>query len=159
MADLLSAAERVEIRSAIQDVFDTYMKEPAILHIRNQGEKLSAFNESIEDSKAELKIELFVLYIPDTSDTDAESEQRKEGYFDNSEGVIFIPVSTLKGTTPILWDDLKGADIVPNRDTIIIKGKERTIMGVNPVGPDESSFFLVKLQYFNKLISKGVGEA
>ena len=158
MADLLSAEDRAEVRSAIQDVFDTYMKEPAILCIRNQGQKLSAFNEGIDDVKAVVKYELDVLYIPDTSDTDAESEQRKEGYFDNSEGVIYIPVPSLKSTTPKLWDDASEADIVPNRDTIIIKGKERSIMGVNSVAPDEGSFFMVKIQYFNKLIAKGIGE-
>ena len=158
MADLISASERAEMRSAIQDVFDTYMKEPAVLKIRNQVETLTAFNEDLDLHKAPVDVAVNVLYLPDKSDDDAEAEQRKEGYFDSSEGVVYIPISTLKATDPILWSDLSGADIVPNRDTIVIKGKTRTIKGVNPIAPDESSFFMLKIHYFNELVSKGVGE-
>lgn len=158
MADLISPAERAEIRSAISDVFDTYMKEPAILKVRNQGETLTAFNEGLDSHKTPIDFAMDVLYLPDTSDSDAEAMQRKEGYFDSSEGVVYIPVSTLKATTPVLWTDEGGVDIVPNRDTIVIKGKTLTITGANPVGPDESSFFMVKLQYFNELVSKGAGD-
>jgi len=165
MADLLTEQDRAEIRSAIQDVFDTYMKMPATLEIRNLGEKLAAFNEQRSQHRDAETFDVLCLYLPDKNDEDAEAMKSRDGYFDNTEGVIYIPVSTLKGTTPPLWDDGTGTVITANRDSIVIQGERLTIFGVNAVGPDEgtlnvdqSTFYMVKLQYFNELKSRGAGQ-
>lgn len=159
MADLLTATDRAEIRAAIQDVFDTYMKKSATLIIRDQGETLTAFVEGIDSHKTPVEYNILVLYLPATTDQDSEAMKNKTGYFDDSEGVVFIPVSTLKAQTPPLWTDGQGSKIEANRDTIVVDGNILTIMGVNDVGPDEESFFMVKLHYFNTLKKKGVGES
>lgn len=158
MADLLTISDRTEIRAAIQDVFDTYMKEPAILRVRNQGVTLTAFNEDLDTHKTPIDFEINVLYVPVHTESDGEAQTRKEGYYDGSESIVYIPVSDLKNTTPPLWDDLTGIDIVPNRDNLIIKGESLTIKAANPVAPDESSFFMVKIVCFKEMESKGAGE-
>lgn len=151
MADLLTAAERAEILSAIQDVTDTFMKIPVILKQR-RDKLITAFNENRDDNSNTYEIELLGLFVPEKTDTDAEAMLDTSGALDASQGDVYFNYQDLLNLeSPSLINNAGQVDIVPNKDTIVIKDEERDIIAVDLVGPNEDIFYLVKLIIKNRI--------
>lgn len=150
MANLLSTDEWNEIRGAIHDVTDTFLKKP-ITYIQRTERKLYAFNESRADTMNKTPYNLVCLVVPENTDaSQAQVMQDQKGSFDGSEGYFLFSYPDLLAFSPSM---ISGGNPVfkPNVDTFKLDGIEYTIIGVNLVGPTEGDFQLVKVHYKKQL--------
>lgn len=147
MADLLSASDWSEIRSALQDVMDTFFKLP-VTYVRRTSRKLHAFHEDRAADLTKTSYPLFALMVPDSKDDDdSKSLEVNKGYADLSEGYVYFNYQSLANHTPALIDANGRPAFIANKDSLVLLGKEVTITGVNLVGPTQSNFQLVKVHY------------
>lgn len=145
MPDLLSSSDWLEIRAAVKDVTDTFLKLP-VVYIQRTTRKLSAFHENRSADLLQTNYNLFSLMVPENTERGrAQVDQRLSGSIDLSEGYLLFSYPDLQ----IL--SLIGADgrpvFVANKDSFLLLGKEVSIIGVNLVGPTQTNFQLVKVHY------------
>lgn len=146
MSDLISSSEYAEIRSAIQDVKDTFFKLPVTV-ILYRTTKLTRFSEKKSNNLNPTSIAMTGLYVPSKSDDDSQAMQDRKGFSDISEGAIYLGYTECLATTPALIDGNGSPNIIPNKDELEFLGRKATIIGVNILGPDEAVFHLVKVHY------------
>lgn len=147
MADLLSSSDWTDIRSALQDVMETFFKLP-VTYVRRTDRKLQAFHEKRSADLVATNYPLLALMVPENKDDEsAKSLEVNKGYADLSEGYLYFNYQVLLNHNPALIDANGKPVITANKDSLILMGKEVTITGVNLVGPSESNFQLVKVHY------------
>lgn len=150
--DQLSASDWTTIRSALQDVMDTFFKLDVQLTFRNKR-RLTKFHEKRNDNLSTITYALKALYVPENrDDTTSQANQDKKGYADLTEGILYFNYQYLLTYSPPLIENGIPV-IVANRDSVIVFGGEATIIGVNLVGPTESNFQLVKV-HWKKILDK-----
>jgi hypothetical protein len=164
MADLISSSDWGEIRSALEDVKDTFFKFPVIFRKRTTR-KLTNFHESREADLDYIDYPLLALKVEEKTDNESRGTENKEGSVDIAEGYIYLSYQKLLVTNPPLitastFDDTFDEtftdgggrhQFVLNKDSFIFDGMEHTILGVNLVGPTQSDFQLVKITYKKQL--------
>lgn len=151
--NLLSDQDWLDFRGALVDVADTFHLCPVQILFRTEI-RLTAFNESRASNKAITAIDLLCLNVERSSfDAGAKAMMKQEGFMDNAEGYILLHYLTAKNAVPSLIDANGASALRENRDTIMLLGLERDIMGVNLVGPTQTDYQLVKIHY-KKILGK-----
>lgn len=144
--DLLSAQDWTDFRNALTDVKDTFLKKPLVLVKRDQR-KLAAFHESRGSDLQAVNYTIPGLNVPDKRDDDSKAREIRSGSTDLSEGYVLFDYNVLKNHNPVLIDVNGKCLIIPNKDSLIINGEELTIIGVNLLGPSETDYQLVQVQW------------
>lgn len=149
--DLLTASDWGEIRSALQDVMDTFFKFPVVF-VQRRTRKLTAFHENRNGDLQEAIYNWNALVVPENKDENkSQVDQYPKGFVDTSQGYLYFNYKWLKEQTPSFIFPSGRPNIVPNKDSFRFLGVEVTVIGVNLVGPTESDFQMVKVQYKNQI--------
>lgn len=148
--DLLSPQDWLDTRSALEDVKDTFFKFPVTYRNRTTR-KLTNFHENREADLDYVDYPLFGLKVADKTDDDSKGREMPKGSVDLAEGVIYFSFQKLLAHVPPFIDADKKCTFIMNKDSLIFEGEEHTIIGINNVGPTESDFQLVKVQYKKQL--------
>ncbi len=92
MADLLSPAQRAQIRLALKDVTDTFMKTPVVYSMK--GESLDRFNEDrTDEGSTTFNFNALVEYPTEDSD---KIQKFSEGALDTAEIMLTMNLEDLK---------------------------------------------------------------
>lgn len=149
MADLLSSQDWTDIRSSLEDVKDTFFKFPVTFRHRTTR-KLENFHENREDDLAFVDYALLALKVEEKTDKESKGTIMTKGAINDSEGYLYFSYQKLLAHAPPLI--ISGIpQMIINKDSVIFDGTEKTILGVNTVGPTESDFQLVKVTYKKQL--------
>lgn len=143
--DLMTASDWGTFRSAIKDLRDTFFDLPITIIFRNEA-GLTNFSDSKKDNRSAVPIAFTGLNVPKNTDNDSQSNQRKDGFMDESEGYCLFHYPDLLASTPPL---IVGGQVQVkvNRDTMKFNSEEVAIIGVDLVGPTEQDYQLVKVHY------------
>jgi hypothetical protein len=151
MPDLLTSNDWLEIRSAIKDVTDTFLKKPVIF-IQRKQRKLVAFHENRAQDLSQTSYILNTLVVPNSTDGDrSQAKEELKGMLDNSQGYLLFSYVDLKNHTPSLIQSDGKPVFAENKDSFYFDGREVSIIGINTVANTESDFQLVKVHYKNQL--------
>lgn len=149
--DLLSAGEWGEFRSAIEDVTDTFFDMPTVLIIRS-GRTLTPFHENREKDLNEAQFFFRTLRVENSSDESrSQAMIAGKGAGDFAQGYFLFYYKDLLNNDPSFINSEGKCTIIPNKDSIYAAGIEHTILSVNLVGPTETDYQLVKIQFKKQL--------
>jgi hypothetical protein len=149
--DLLSAGDWLEFRSAIHDVTDTFFDLP-VIYAQRRTRKLSKFHENRGDDLEVIGYNLLSFNVPNhTDESRSQAEALAKGSADFSQGYLSFSYLDLKNNTPSMIDVNGNPVFIPGKDTFFALGQELNILSVNLVGPSETDYQLVKVQYRKSL--------
>lgn len=152
--DLLAAQDWLDIRSALTDVKDTFLKKQ-IIYRQRTARTLNGFHEKRDNDLQQTDYVLMALIVENSTDQSMSQGQLTiKGEANFAQSYALFDYQKLKSHVPP-FIDLNGKSIfVPNKDTFIVNGEEVTILGVDLTGPTESDYQLVKVP-FKKILNKG----
>lgn len=138
MADLLTAAQRLQIRGAIQDVVDTFAKTPVLYKLK--GNYVDDRMEETNPQYTDYNLVGFVEYSSNDSD---------EMVLD-VDGNIFKPsITVLLGLDDLIALSLVDADFMPifkpESDKFIVNGVSYKVKFVNVEGAFEQKNLVVNI--------------
>ena len=131
MTKLISTAQFGQIRSALNDVIDTFMELDVTLI--QPGEDFSKVGEETEESPVETILK--GLKVAEESSEDLETDRNNIGSVDKAEAEVYFGFDYLKGLTPSLIGVDNEVLIDPDKDSMRIDGVIYRIIGAASIGP------------------------
>ncbi len=151
MAKLISTAQFNQIRSAINDVIDTFMELDVTLI--QPGKYFSKVGEVSEES--DLERVLKGLKVAEESEEDLTTDRTNVGSVDKSEVDVYFGFDYLKGLIPPLISSENKILIDPDTDSMKIDEVLYRIIGAASVGPIKNvdALVIVRLKRMEEVSS------
>lgn len=144
MADLLSSADRNEIRSAIGDVTDTFGQKP--ITYKRKGISLDRMNKDRDNQKTTDYI-INGLVVWENTDNKARTMETRQGGYDYSMGYVLLNVKDVPAAL-MTGSNFNGT---PEADDIAFDGITYKVRGINMLGQFPDQYTLVKIHFRKNL--------
>lgn len=145
MAGLLSDTDILEIRDAIKQTTDTFLRLPIIYHLREKN--FDRLNPDLALSKTDFELSALQVYDK-TSDT-ALVDKKTQGKIDLSEGYLLFNFEDLD--TAGLIDSEGRFKGKATQDEFTAQGTLFEISGADALGQLDEKFSLLKLWFKRKM--------
>ena len=156
MASLITDAEFAEIRSAINDVMDTFALVPATYRLRkaNVPSRFKRDNKRADQTAGYDDVAINVLIVWDDGTERGQIAVMQSGAYDFSEGRVYMKYDDAIATSPPLVDGSKNLVMQAEKDLFKFNNVEYDIIGVQLLGQLKDTDVLCELHIKKQLKAK-----